>query len=620
MWFVLLLLQDGFTYVPRDTREESRRASIDAMAAAVRQSGWKFVGPYSADSIPPLKQIDRSKARDAKWVRDDTGDLDMSVFGRSSPTGIYLFRTLDADRDTAVSAEIRNGGPMEVFVNGELVEQVSDGVRHRISLPLKRGANELALKIAQKHKGWPFFYRVLPLSAELLKKLDERLDQEFPSTVEQNYTRIETIELPKDAVMEIGGLAFDPDGRLFACTRRGEVWMRHENQWSRFASGLHEPLGICAIGPSDVIVGQRPELTRLRDTDKDGRADRFDTICDAYGLSGNYHEFAYGPVRDKEGNLYGTLNVGWESSGVSKAPYRGWAYKVTPQGEFVPIAPGLRSPAGIGLSPDGELFVTDNQGDWMGTSPLFHITPGSFYGHPASLRWEKDYAGPKDATQLPLDQLSKRRKPPAASFVHGPLGHSPGEPVWIPSGPFKGQILVGDQTRSLMTRIALEKVGGEYQGAVFPFRSGFASGLIRLAFAPDGSLWIGQTDRGWGSVGGRPFSLQRLVWTGKIPMEIVRMSATQNGFELTFTKPVKDAGEISLQHYYYRYHRQYGSPQIDPTPVKPESVSVSGDRVSIVLPEIVEGRIYELHLKGLRATDGDHLLHPSAYYTLNRKP
>jgi hypothetical protein len=37
-------------------------------------------------------------------------------------------------------------------------------------------------------------------------------------------------------------------------------------------------------------------------------------------------------------------------------------------------------------------------------------------------------------------------------------------------------------------RLAVERVAGVVQGAVFPFRAGFQSGNNRLAFAPDGSL------------------------------------------------------------------------------------------------------------------------------------
>lgn len=451
------------------------------------------------------------------------------------------------------------------------------------------------------------------------------------NAAEADYYRLETISVPTNIVLEVGGMAFLPNGRLMICTRRGEIWSAdlEKNDWQLFASGLHEPLGIHVIASNQIVVAQRPELTRISDTDGDGKADLFETLTDAFGVSGNYHEYHFGPVRDHAGNFFGTLNVGWEDTGVSWVPYRGWAYKLTPKGEFIPFALGLRSPSGIGFDPNGELFVVDNQGDWLGASPLLHVTQNSFYGHPASLKWGGNYSGPNDPRTIPIEQLAPRRKWPTAWFVYGPLGRSPTEPVWDSThgkfGPFTGQLFVGDQTQSIVSRVALEKIGGEFQGAIFPFHSGFASGITRQVFDKDGRLVVGMTDRGWTSVGGRSFGLQRLVWSGDVPLEIYSMNLRKNGFDLHFTKPVdavtaRDPAAYSLQHYHYLYQRTYGSPQVDVTPVKVSAVKISRDRktVSLTLPQLVPQKIYELHIRGLKADDGSALLHPEAYYTLNK--
>src|SRR5919202_603728 len=133
------------------------------------------------------------------------------------------------------------------------------------------------------------------------------------------------------------------------------------------------------------------------------------------------------------------------------------------------------------------------------------------------------------------------------------MGQSASEPVWDTTGgkfgPFAGQCLVGDQTKATIMRVCLEKVNGRYQGACFPFRSGFQCGINRLAFGPDGSLYAGQTDRGWGSVGGKTFGLQRLVYTGVVPFEIHAMKLTRDGFDLTFTKPLDKTSAERLAGY-----------------------------------------------------------------------
>ena len=63
-------------------------------------------------------------------------------------------------------------------------------------------------------------------------------------------------------------------------------------------------------------------------------------------------------------------------------------------------------------------------------------------------------------------------------------------------GPFDGQLMVAEFTDAKVSRVFLEKVDVEYQGATFPFLTSFASGIVRLHFAPVGSLMVGMTSRG----------------------------------------------------------------------------------------------------------------------------
>jgi hypothetical protein len=173
-------------------------------------------------------------------------------------------------------------------------------------------------------------------------------------------------------------------------------------------------------------------------------------------------------------------------------------------------------------------------------------------------------------------------------------------------------------------RVDLEKVNGRYQGACFPFRSGFECGVNRLCFAPDGSLMVGMTNRGWGSKGGKAWGLQRLVYTGAAPFEIRTMHLTKDGFELTFTKPVdaSTADQLtaySLASFTYNYWGTYGSPEVDRKAEKVTAVSVAADGKSATLtvPGLKRGRVYELHLDGVKSSEGEPVLHPEAYYTLN---
>jgi hypothetical protein len=483
-----------------------------------------------------------------------------------------------------------------------------------------------------------------------------------PAAIESSYYSVSTIPLPPDCVLEVGGLAFRPDGKLLACTRLGEVWLIDnptsdslaDVRLSRFASGLHEALGLSVQDNNTVFVVQRPELTKIVDTNGEGVADEFATICDKWGVSGDYHEFAFGPARDKVGNFFITLNVGFGGGHQAKAPWRGWCIKVSPNGKLEPFAYGLRSPNGVNFSPEGDLFYCDNQGEWVATNKMHHLKPGKFCGHQAGLRWVKDspFAGkvPERVTSgmwydgtLPSQKkwndlgrfISWARPapvypdldPPCIWFPYGRMGKSASEPIWDTTGgkfgPFTGQCFVGDQTNSTVMRVALEKVNGVYQGACFPFRSGLQCGVNRLCFAPDGSLMVGQTNRGWGSLGGKPYGLQRIAYNGRDPLEIHHISLTKSGFDLVFTKPIDPnsvgANPASVASFTYVYHSNYGCPETDTRfeTIGRAKLSRDGRTLSVPVPELKKGRVYEIRLDGLITPEGERVLHPEAYYTLN---
>jgi hypothetical protein len=196
-------------------------------------------------------------------------------------------------------------------------------------------------------------------------------------------------------------------------------------------------------------------------------------------------------------------------------------------------------------------------------------------------------------------------------------------------GPFDGQLFCGDQWSATVMRVFLEKVDGEYQGACFPFFEGFDCGVNRVAFAPDGSMLVGETNRGWGSLGRRPYGLQKLEWSGEVPFEVHEMRITPDGFELTFTKDIDEAtagdeASYGMISYTYEYHPQYGSDEVDKAAQRVVGAQVTGPRTVRLtidrLREGGEGYVHELTMPGVRDAEGEPLLHQVAYYTVNRLP
>lgn len=460
--------------------------------------------------------------------------------------------------------------------------------------------------------------------------------------------------IPDGIKLEASGMTVMPDGKLAVSVRKGEVWLLDHPEadplnaeavgYHRFASGLHEPLGI-SYHDGSLYTTQRTELTRLQDTNGDGVADVYETVAKGWGVSGNYHEYAYGPVMDREGNQWITLNA---SMGVpvkmaghraTEKPWRGWGMAVTPSGRLEPMCAGLRSPCGIGANAEGDIFCTDQQGNWWGTNPLLHLRKGVFFGHADSLPDTRRHESPViDPGTLPQEitvaEAAKQVKGlalPAVWFPYVKAGQSPTGMACDFSngkfGPFQKQMFVGEFVLSGVNRVFLEKVKGEYQGAVFKFLDGLQGAALSLAFLPDGSLLVGESNRGWNSQGTRSFGLERISWNGKMPFEIETMEARADGFLLTFTQPVDEAvaGNVTnyqMTSYTYLYHQKYGSDEVDTKMVQITKAIVEdkGKKVRLVCAGLREGYVHELHMEEVKSEEGKPLEHAEAYYTLNHLP
>lgn len=466
--------------------------------------------------------------------------------------------------------------------------------------------------------------------------------------------RITPYVLPDGVKLEASGLAQLPDGRIAVAIRKGEVWLLEHPEadpanpqavgYRRIASGLHEPLGLLWHDGA-LLTTQRAELTRLRDLDGDGVIDDYECVAKGWGVSGAYHEYAYGPVADPAGNLWITLNVrmgrpaSMPGHRVKEFPWRGWAMRVTPAGVLEPMCAGFRSPSGIGSDADGEIFATDQQGNWWGTNPILHLRRGAFFGNKDSLVDVRRPGSPvQDPGELPQEitvvEAARRVPglvPPAVWLPYVKLGQSSTGIACDRSGgrfgPFEKQLFVGEFVYSWVNRVFLEKIGGEYQGAAFRFLDGFQCGPINMIFLRDGSLLVGETNRGWNSQGSRSFGLERVRWHGGTPFEIRTMKAQPDGFVLEFTAPL-DAkaaaipGSYAMSSYTYLYHQKYGSPEIDPQPVAITGAALLPDGRSVRLRcrGLRPGYVHELQVTGVRSAGGESVANPIGYYTLNRIP
>jgi hypothetical protein len=113
------------------------------------------------------------------------------------------------------------------------------------------------------------------------------------------------IPIPGHIVLEVGGIEILPDKRIAVSSRRGDIYVVEgaytddpaDDKWTPWAVGLHEVLGI-AWKDGWLYATQRPEVTRMKDEDGDWRADVFESVSSAWGINGDYHEYAFGSRHD----------------------------------------------------------------------------------------------------------------------------------------------------------------------------------------------------------------------------------------------------------------------------------------------------------------------------------
>mgnify|MGYP001815868874 CR=1 FL=1 len=468
--------------------------------------------------------------------------------------------------------------------------------------------------------------------------------QIMPTAVVADSWKVETIALPKGLPPEVGAVQFDSEGTLYVALRRGDVLTAKpvadadKFQWKHFASGFHNACGMEVVAPGHIVISQMPELTEVKDTDGDGRADSYRMMTDAWGVSGNYHE-TNEICPDGKGGYYiavGTASyngptfhhvrgeysrIGRRGRNFSGVQWKGWVMHYSKDGKVTPFAKGFRMHNGIMRDLKGNIWCTDNQGDWRATTPLYHVQKDHFYGHPSSLVWDPKWPEGKDPLKMSLEEIDAMRTRPALLIPHKEMNRSASEPIEIPEGfgPFGGQILIPDNNSRRITRVMLDEVDGKYQGSCTHFINGqgLLSGGNRGVFSADGkTLYTGHTVRGWG----KPAEgLQRITWNGTTPFAVLGITLKTDGFKVTFTKEGQKARKenVHVRSFKYQSKWSYGGPMLDK---RDEIITVKQSdtkSVEIGVQKLEALRVYEITLKGLKSAEGPPLRNEVYYYTLN---
>jgi azurin len=353
-------------------------------------------------------------------------------------------------------------------------------------------------------------------------------------------------ENPHGTLFFITAHDFFSDGTAAVATMTGEVWLvkgidekLEKLRWKRFATGLHQPLGMKIVKDKLYVLG-RDQITCLHDLNGDDEADFYECLTNEMQTSPGGHDFIVGLEADEEGRWYFASG----NQGVCR---------ITGRDSLEVLATGFRNPNGLGLSPDGRFITTSVQeGDWTPATSICQIELGKNDGAHFGA------GGPKDG------------KPPEPVLMYMPRGedNSASSQAFISSE--KWASLKGDGNLIHLSSgggsawlVMRQNVKGLWQGAAVKISGNFDSGPQCARFNPkDGHLYVNGM-QGWGSYTPKDGCFQRVRFTGGDKPVPVGFEARDNGVLLRFHQPVKqaDAATCFAQCWNYHYGPQYGSPE-----------------------------------------------------------
>lgn len=294
-------------------------------------------------------------------------------------------------------------------------------------------------------------------------------------------------------------------------------------------------------------------------------------------------------------------------------------------GNLEAFAGGLRSPNGANVdTATGDMFVADNQGAWLPSSTFALMKAGKFYGH-RQTPTTKNASGVVTATHPPNWAEGLPYEPPTAWLPHGTVRASPSQPIVIPKGIYAGDWLMGDVNNPGLIRVALDKVGDTYNGAVFFFSKGTKTAAInRLAWGPDGALYLGTIATIAGNwPGGNNQGMFRLVPNmSSTAFEMRSVRSLADGLELEFTLPVDPATVVktafTVKQWQYIRQEEYGQGRQPDQALTVSDVEVSVDllRVHIKITGLIKDRTINIKHTGI-TSNGKAPWNDETWFTQN---
>jgi cytochrome c2 len=367
--------------------------------------------------------------------------------------------------------------------------------------------------------------------------------------------------------VRVADIAFHNDGRAAAVTFEGDVWTVEgidsnlgNLKWKRFASGLHEPMSIEIVNDTLYVFG-REGIVRLHDINKDGSADYYENFSNVMSQSAESREWAGDMVIGPDGCFY-IAKGGSQSNGpgITKSVVKGFregskqngtVMKISRDGlSYEIIATGLRGPY-LGMHPKkGMLTGSDQQGNFVPSTPIYLIKKGDYYGVPATVHRNDN---PEIAP--PLTWLPHR------------VDRSSISQAWVTSnkmGPLSENLIHFSFARPGIFRVLMDSSAKITQGGVTFIHGNYPAPTSKGITNPaDGQLYITGFNL-WGSSSMGISSLMRLRYTGRQSYMPNQFRAGKQGIILSFDSELEAAsatepGNFQVKRWNYKRTEEYGS-------------------------------------------------------------
>lgn len=418
-------------------------------------------------------------------------------------------------------------------------------------------------------------------------------------------------------------IAFFEDGRAAVVTFSGDVWIL-ENinekltrlKWSRFASGLYEPLSIEIVG-DEVYVFGKEGIVRLKDLNHDGMVDFYENFSNVMEQSMESREWAGDMVANPSGGFFiakgSALDLGPKFTPKVMTGFRegdrhsGSILEISENGEQISYyATGLRVPF-IGVHPKtGQVSASDQQGNFVPSTPVYLVDRGDYFGIPTSAH----------------GQGASKISEPLVWIPHN-VDRSGISQVWVNSdkmGSLNENLIHVSYGRPGLFRVLADSTSSPMHGGVEFIEQDYPAPLLQATVNPlDGQIYVAGFNI-WGSNSTGISALNRLRYTGKDSYMINSFRAGREGVILKFDTALDSVENINVKRWNYRRSEEYGSGHfmLDGSPGQEQMSALkavlSKDKKSVLLllsdmKEVMQMQVgYTATFKGGKKREGDFYL------------